>query len=216
MQEARQLGAYGEALTGGERKGNPLDDFELGNSPMEYSPEVVGGKTIVLTTSNGTRALHNAGEAAEILVGSFNNIDSVAEQIVRSSNTGWVFACAGTSRGTAVTPEDVLFAGELARLLTGETREEDKSLSLNTRDWELTGAAIVARGFALSCSRDLFNAISSMPHAQRLKRMGKFGDVEYASRRNITMTVPRAQQCMRCSDCSVVKPEEDRLCIRAD
>ena len=75
IEEARQCARQRSpaALLGGERGGRPIAGFDLGNSPAEYTAERVGGKTVVLTTTNGTRALLHSRQAARVLVAAFAN-----------------------------------------------------------------------------------------------------------------------------------------------
>lgn len=114
--EARRLAATfppGEALLGGERGGRPIPGFDLGNSPGEYRPEVVGGKRIVFTTSNGTRALAHCRSAERVLVGAFVNATAIYERLVGKQAIHLV--CAGTAG--EVGRDDVLFAGLLVERL---------------------------------------------------------------------------------------------------
>lgn len=94
-------------LLGGERKGKPLPGFDLGNSPAAYDQTTVGGKTVVMTTTNGTRALSMCRPAEEIVIGSFANLSRVIEHLRDRPVVNLV--CSGTQRH--VTSEDVLFAG---------------------------------------------------------------------------------------------------------
>jgi 2-phosphosulfolactate phosphatase len=108
-------------LLGGERGGLPIEGFDLGNSPNEYTPELVAGRTIVFTTTNGTQALLICGAAQRVLIGSFVNLSAVLKEL-----TGEVpihLLCAGT-RGN-VTKEDVLFAGALVDKLSQSTVDAD-------------------------------------------------------------------------------------------
>src|SRR2546423_12050253 len=76
VEEARELAGQmraGRVVLGGERGGVPLPGFDLGNSPREYTSKLCRGRTVVLTTTNGTRALLRAAEADRTLVGAFVN-----------------------------------------------------------------------------------------------------------------------------------------------
>ncbi|MEP3481238.1 MAG: 2-phosphosulfolactate phosphatase [Fuerstiella sp.] len=104
----------GKCLLGGERGGVKIDGFDFGNSPRDYSPEVVAGKVLAFTTTNGTRALHHSRQAAEILIGCFLNLTSVVHYLQQQS-TDIHIVCAGTNG--EITSEDVLFGGCLADML---------------------------------------------------------------------------------------------------
>jgi 2-phosphosulfolactate phosphatase len=117
IDEARERFAalpVGTALLGGERGGVRIEGFFLGNSPLEYTSEVVAGKTICLTTTNGTRALARSRYARHVLVGSFSNLRAV---VAAAANSGLPIhiVCAGTDGH--VTAEDVLCAGAIATAL---------------------------------------------------------------------------------------------------
>src|SRR5262249_9666468 len=124
IDEARALAdslPAGKVLLGGERDGKPLPGFELSNSPGECTPAVCRGRTLVLTTSNGTRALLRAAEAARVLVGAFVNFSAVCEQL-RLDRRPVHVVCAGDAGGVAL--EDALLAGALVDFLAerGEVR----------------------------------------------------------------------------------------------
>src|SRR5947209_4689500 len=98
IEEARALAGQmraGRVLLGGERGGQPLPGFDLGNSPREYTAKVCKGNTIVLTTTNGTRALLRAAEAERVLVAAFVNYSAVCEQLRQDARPVHV-VCAGT------------------------------------------------------------------------------------------------------------------------
>jgi 2-phosphosulfolactate phosphatase len=103
----RGLADEGPVL-GGEREGQQIDGFDLDNSPFRYTPETVAGRTVVFTTTNGTRALLRCTEAERIVLGTFNNLTAVVRAVFESPGPVHL-VCAGT-RG-AITAEDVLFAG---------------------------------------------------------------------------------------------------------
>ena len=122
-----------DVLLGGERDGVKIRaaqtggiDFDLGNSPREYTPEKVHGKTIVSTTTNGTRALRACLGAQTVLAASFLNLTSTARAVQRLQPVQVVLVCAGTRENIAT--EDVLAAGALAEILIGwgETTGEPK------------------------------------------------------------------------------------------
>jgi 2-phosphosulfolactate phosphatase len=114
-----------DVLLAGERQGLRIRatqsgglDFDLGNSPREFTPERVRGKTIVTTTTNGTRALRACQGARKILIGAFLNLEAVARWIERESPSQLILVCSGTFEQTAY--EDVLAAGALVARLEPE------------------------------------------------------------------------------------------------
>ncbi len=120
VDEARQIaGRYppGEAVLGGERGGLRIDGFDLGNSPSEYTPSAIAGRTVVFTTTNGTKAMRQCREAARVVIGAFVNLSAVCREVERALAEGSEahLLCAGT-RGE-ITGEDVLFAGAVVHRL---------------------------------------------------------------------------------------------------
>src|SRR5262249_4647196 len=80
-ERAAAWGAVGKVVLGGERGGKPIQGFDRGNSPKEYTAAACKKATVVLTTSNGTRALLRAAEAERVLVAAFVNFSAVCEQL---------------------------------------------------------------------------------------------------------------------------------------
>lgn len=115
--EARQVAALRpieSVLLGGEREGVLIEGFDLDNNPLAYSSEVVSGKTIIFTTSNGTKALLRAREADRIVVGSFVNLQAVVHALVDDTRPLHL-VCAGTEGKISL--EDVLCAGGICHRL---------------------------------------------------------------------------------------------------
>jgi 2-phosphosulfolactate phosphatase len=123
IREALKLRAkQPEVLLAGERDGVRIEahltgsiDFDLGNSPREFTREKISGRTIVMTTTNGTRALRACAQAQAVLIGSFLNLSATAERINAESPSHLLLVCSGTHEEAAY--EDVLGAGALCELL---------------------------------------------------------------------------------------------------
>ncbi len=105
-----ELGKQIHGITAGERDGQVAAGLEYGNSPFEYPREFINNKTLVLTTTNGTRLLHMALErgAREIITGSFPNLSAVSNHLL-SMNQNVILGCAAWK--DRVNMEDMLFAG---------------------------------------------------------------------------------------------------------
>ncbi|HMC65964.1 MAG TPA: 2-phosphosulfolactate phosphatase, partial [Gemmataceae bacterium] len=117
VEEARELAdrmRAGRVILGGERGGRPLSGFDLGNSPGEYTGKVCRGTTLVLTTTNGTRAMLKAAEAERALIAGFVNYSAVCEQL-RLDPRPIHIVCAGTEGEVSL--EDTLLAGALVDFL---------------------------------------------------------------------------------------------------
>jgi len=104
----------GKVLLGGERGGKPIAGFDLGNSPKEYTAKACRGTTVVLTTTNGTRAILRATEADRVLLAGFVNYSAVCEQLHQEPRPIHI-VCAGTDG--EVTLEDTLLAGAFVDFL---------------------------------------------------------------------------------------------------
>lgn len=129
VEEARQLAGQlpaGKVILGGERGGRPLPGFDLGNSPGEFTPDICRGTTLVLTTTNGTRALLRGAEAERTLVAGFVNFSAVGKQLQAETRPIHLL-CAGTEG--EITLEDTLLAGGLVDFLyqVGQTRLNDSA-----------------------------------------------------------------------------------------
>ncbi|MFT3682477.1 MAG: 2-phosphosulfolactate phosphatase [Ferruginibacter sp.] len=108
--ECIRIGKQIEGITAGERDGKVAEGLVHGNSPFEYPKTFIKGKTLVLTTTNGTKLLHMALDrgAKEIITGSFPNISAVCEHLVQM-NKSVILGCAAWK--DRVNLEDTLFAG---------------------------------------------------------------------------------------------------------
>jgi 2-phosphosulfolactate phosphatase len=128
--------AADEIVLGGERDGVPIDGFELGNSPEEYSPDRVGGKTLIFTTTNGTRAMTHARAADEVLVAAFVNVSAIVAQLLGREKVHII--CGGTDG--RISEDDVLLAGMLVERLQRQAGVA----------YQQNGQAITAREFWLN------------------------------------------------------------------
>ena len=119
--EARTLADHlpaGKVMLAGERGGRPIEGFDLGNSPREFTATRCKGITLVLTTTNGAPALLRAAEADRVLVAAFVNFSAVCEQIRRDARPLHVI-CAGLNGEPCL--EDTLLAGALVDCLSDES-----------------------------------------------------------------------------------------------
>jgi 2-phosphosulfolactate phosphatase len=106
-----------EAILAGERKGKPVEGFDLGNSPEDFTAERVGGRRVILTTTNGTQALAACTGARAVMTASLLNLDAVAARL-RELGPPWIILCAGCDGEFGV--DDAVVAGALAEALGQE------------------------------------------------------------------------------------------------
>lgn len=170
-----------EVLLGGERDGVRIRaaqtggvDFDLGNSPREFTPEKVRGKTIVSTTTNGTRALRAGAGAKTVLAASFLNLAATAQFLRRLSPAHVVLVCAGTRENTAL--EDVLAAGALCELLNELLSPSLSPLGRGEGVFQLNDSAEIARATFAQAKSDLTAAVHTSENARRLLAIPELRD----------------------------------------
>jgi 2-phosphosulfolactate phosphatase len=189
-----------EVLLGGERAGERIEGFDLGNSPAEYTAEHVYGKRILFTTTNGTRALHYAHLADHVYMGCAANASAVAARVAGERRVE--ILCAGTDGH--VTRDDQLIAGLIAELVT---REVDVEWELNDeaeamrREWhELLNAA---KASGRSASDQLVVELRDTQGGRNLLAIGHDQDLEICGQIDTLSTVPeldRARGCLVAAD----------------
>jgi 2-phosphosulfolactate phosphatase len=164
-----------DVLLAGERDGVRIRadqsggiDFDLGNSPREFRPEKVRGKTIVSTTTNGTRALRACASGGLVLAGSFLNLAATCRFLHQGAPDELLLVCAGTGEGVAL--EDVLAAGALAGLIGGDFSDATE---------------IAVRTF-LPAKADLPAVLASSRNARRLLAIPELRpDVAFCAQRDV-------------------------------
>lgn len=165
-------------LLGGERHGVRINGFHLGNSPLEYTPEVVEGKTILLTTTNGTRAFRAASAAHTLLCGTLLNAEQIAE-FCCDLDRNLTLLCAGTHGGFSM--DDALAAGAIINSL------RQRSLSL-----QLDDASVAAYELFDLRRTDLRAALEATGHGKRLMELGFVDDIAFCAQLSVPgAPVPR-------------------------
>jgi 2-phosphosulfolactate phosphatase len=157
-----------QAVLCGERDTQPIPGFHLGNSPAEFTAAEVAGKTLIMTTTNGTRAAVLGSASARGLIASFLNAGAVAAALSEESNV--LLLCAGREGRFAL--EDALCAGMIARRIrsarpAGSTRFDDGAVT----------AMLLARRYEGSLGRILRRTAAG----RRLAELGRDGDVEFCA-----------------------------------
>ncbi len=104
-------------LLAGESDGIKLPYADLGNSPLEFTKEAVTGKTIIFSTTNGTRAICQSAEYGDVIIGSFVNFSALLKYLI-TENKDTMIVCSGWKGQFSL--EDTLYAGKLAERLTAE------------------------------------------------------------------------------------------------
>ena len=177
-----------DVLLGGERDGVKIraalaggTDFDLGNSPREYTPERVRGRTIASTTTNGTRALRACTNAQTVLAGSFLNLGATAGFIRELQPAEVLLVCAGTREEKA--DEDMLVAGALCESLArGDARPT------------LSDLAEIALHFYAQAKSDLAASVRNSTNGRRLLAIPELrDDVAFCLQRDIFQIIARME-----------------------
>jgi 2-phosphosulfolactate phosphatase len=167
-----------ECITAGERDGKVAEGLEYGNSPFEYPPEFINGKTLVLTTTNGTKLLHMAIKkgASEIVTGSFPNLSAVCDYII-SQKKNVVLACAAWK--DRINLEDSLFAGAVISRV-----KEHFSINCDS--------SMMAETIYESGKHDLFQFLKdrNASHYHRLSDYGLEKDIQYCLTPDVANILP--------------------------
>ncbi len=145
IDEARREAASrpaGTSILAGERGGLPIEGFDIGNSPASCTAEVCSGKTMVMTTTNGTRAILACLEADRVFVAAFVNKSAIVEAL-QGLGLPIHIVCAGTDGQISL--EDTLFAGALAHEFDALAFDDPRSEpSLHGRDGDLPSDTVLA------------------------------------------------------------------------
>jgi 2-phosphosulfolactate phosphatase len=157
-----------------ERDGRVVAGFEFGNSPFSYTEDKVKGKTIVLTTTNGTKALKESIQASEIIIGSFLNLSAVYNWLL-GQNMDIILLCAGWKNNFCL--EDTLFAGALVEKLKGS-------------NFCLDDSALAAEDLYKLAKNDLAGYLSKSSHGERLKKLNIEKDIAFCLQIDVIDSVP--------------------------
>ena len=174
--QAKDMIREGDLLAG-ERNGRKLPGFDLGNSPLEYRSLELKDKRIIMTTTNGTRAIHKATKASQVIAACNLNAKAAAKHAL-SIHKKIVIICAGTNDRFSL--EDGLCAG----LIIDE-------MSTYTEGPRILIDFATAMKSAYLQAKDCFIEMNlNCRNGRRLVRVGKKEDVIYCSQRNISNLVP--------------------------
>ena len=175
VEEARVFKEKGFTVAG-ERDGTMLEFADFGNSPDNFSAENVAGKTVVYTTTNGTRTIKMASEYSEVLIGSFLNASALIEYLIRSGKN-ILLLCAGWKGKFNL--EDSVCAGYLASRLieSGEVATTCDSAHAAMDLWAEAGG-------------DLRKYIDKAAHRHRLKAKNLDYCIDYCLTIDVTRVIP--------------------------
>jgi 2-phosphosulfolactate phosphatase len=173
VEECDAYRSHGHLLAA-ERNGEVVTGFDFGNSPFSYTKEKVAGKTIVLTTTNGTQALHLSRNAKKVVIGSFLNLTSLCNWL-KQQNDNILLVCAGWKNNFNL--EDTLFAGAVVE-------------QLKQSAFKLDDAAIAANDLYQTGKNDINKYLKKTSHGERLKKLGIEKDIEFCLQVDLTTAIP--------------------------
>jgi len=163
------------SITAGERDGKVAEGLQYGNSPSEYPREFIEGKTLVLTTTNGTRLLHMVQDADTIITGSFLNLSAVCDFLIASGKNVLLGCAAWKDRFNL---EDTLFAGAVVnRIKEHYTMNCDSARAANYL-------------YEHSSETSFIEFLKDSSHYKRLSAYGLAGDMEYCATPDLHPVVP--------------------------
>jgi len=166
----------GQTLLGGERNTKKIEGFALGNSPSEYTKEIVSGKTIVFYSTNGSRAIVKAKYSANLFVCSFNNLSALSEHLIKM-NEDVIILCSANNNFFCI--EDSVCAGMLVNGLLAENKKV-----------ELTDASISAMTLFNSLGKNIFKMLSEADHGRLLIDNGFKDDLNACAELDNTEVIP--------------------------
>lgn len=163
------------SITAGERDGKVAEGLQYGNSPLEYPPLFITGKTLVLTTTNGTRLLHMVKDAAAIVIGSFLNLSALSEFLL-FQNKKVLLGCA--SWKDRFNLEDTLFAGAVVHNLQHAFEINCDSARAARHLYDRAGGG------------NFIEFLKDSSHYRRLSAFGLQHDMEYCATADLHPVVP--------------------------
>lgn len=175
VEQAFALAQQEDVLLCGERGGLPVQGFHLGNSPREFTSEAVRGRSLVMTTTNGTRAIEAAHIGSMVLVGSLLNRRAVTD-VLRANGEDVILLCAGLHDRFSL--EDTVGAGAMVSLLPGER----------------TDRAIAAQRLFEGYTDDLLEMLKASYAGQYLTSIGLGDDLPVCARLDALEVVPRVDE----------------------
>ena len=175
VEEARQLQSEGY-LAAAERGGQIVEGFDMGNSPFSYMDPTLQGKSVVLTTTNGTKAINMAKDKETVVIGSLNNLDALCHWLIRQRRDILVL---GSGWKDKFNLEDTICAGAIA----------DKCLK-SGRFFADEDSTVAAKFIYRSARDNMFAFLKASSHRRRLRKLNLNEDVKYCLTPNNCSAIP--------------------------
>lgn len=175
VEEAKTMKLQGY-MVASERDGYVLDFADFGNSPFNFTPEIVAGKEIVYSTTNGTRCIHLSSHSKAVIIGSFLNISVLADWLIQQNSPVLIFCASWKDRFSL---EDTVFAGALAERL------------LNSGKFETICDAVTASIDLWNIAKnDLFGYMQKAAQKGRLASKGLDDCIEFCLTEDLCPVIP--------------------------
>lgn len=172
-------------LRAGERGGAKVTGFELGNSPLDCTPEVVKGRRLFISTTNGTRALQRVQDSPIVLAAALINRAAVVKFLLeRQPEIVWII---GSGWEGSFSLEDTVCAGAIAHSLLAQSQISPAELAGN--DEVISAIALYAQW-----QNDLLGLFHHASHGQRLLRLESHEDLKYCAQTDILDVLPIQQE----------------------
>ena len=167
----------GQTLLGGERNTKKIDGFNLGNSPLEYTAESIYGKSIILFTTNGSKAIVKTKYSKMTIICSFSNVQPVAEYLAQNPSNSVEIVCSGRNNFFSI--EDTVCAGKLIQ-----------EIQKRTPNCEISDGGLAALSLTKSYGKNLKKMMRESEHGKILLENGFEDDIAYCSRFNTSVIIP--------------------------
>lgn len=172
-------------LRAGERGGAKVAGFELGNSPLDCTPELVEGRRLFISTTNGTRALQRVQDSPNLLAAALINRAAVVQFLQElQPETVWIV---GSGWEGSFSLEDTVCAGAIAHSLLEKTQLSPEELAGN--DEVISAIALYSQW-----QDNLLGLLHQASHGQRLLRLDCHEDLKYCSQTDILDVLPIQQE----------------------
>lgn len=163
-------------LVGAERDVKKCDFADFGNSPFDYTKDVVSGSDVVISTTNGTQAIDIASDCYCLTIGAFSNISALADFCI-SQQKDVIVLCSGWH--FRVNVEDTLFGGQLASILLEKANYDISS-----------DGTIIAMDMWRNAQSDVRGYTDRCEHTKRLSAHGLLDQIDYCLTNDTTPLVP--------------------------
>ena len=163
-------------LAAAERDAVKVEGFDFGNSPYDFIGSTINGKTVVITTTNGTQAIEAAKKAYRVIIGSFLNIDALCEYVL-TLNRNVLLLCSGWKNKFNL--EDALFAGAVT-----------EKLLLNSDKFKLGDSCLALQYLYQTGRNQPMKFLNRASHKERLVKMNLKKDIRFCLQLNYTQKVP--------------------------